>query len=207
MISDATFAFERPLWETGILRIAGIDEAGRGPLAGPVVAAAVVFPRGVSPPGVRDSKALSPGGRERLFAEIMNLAEGVGVGIVDHVVIDDINILNATFRAMHRAIDALPVRPDHLLVDGNRFAEAGIPWTTIVGGDALSASIAAASIIAKVTRDRIMTDYDREFPGYGFARHKGYATREHRAAIGRLGFCPIHRRSFSVRESVGMVME
>jgi ribonuclease HII len=129
-------------------------------------------------------------------------AFGVGVGVVDHEEIDRINILQATFRAMHEAVAALPVRPEHLLVDGNRFAECGVPFTTVVDGDALSFSIAAASIVAKVTRDRMMTAFDREYPQYGFARHKGYATPEHRRAIRDHGLCPIHRRSFTLRTQI-----
>ena len=132
----------------------------------------------------------------------MEGAGSVGVGIVDNTIIDEVNILNATFLAMHRAVDQLSVRPDHLLVDGNRFAPNGIPYTTIVDGDARSFTIAAASIVAKVTRDRLMRDFEREFPGYGFGQHKGYGTRKHLEAIARLGYCPIHRRSFVVKSPV-----
>lgn len=199
--------FERKFWKQGILHIAGIDEAGRGPLAGPVVAAAVVFAPDVLIRAVNDSKQVLASERERLFDEIMSGALAVGIGCVDHQTIDRINILNATYAAMHQAIRSLSILPQHLLIDGNRFLpmDAGvpaIPFTTIIDGDAKSFSIAAASIIAKVTRDRLMIGYDREFPGYGFAKHKGYATEEHREAIFRLGYCPIHRRSFSVNTQI-----
>lgn len=190
---------EEALHRAGRIHVAGVDEAGRGPLAGPVVAAAVIFQRGVSVAGVDDSKVLAPADRERLFGEIRLRALAVGVGVVDHDVIDRINILNATYRAMEEAVMSLTIRPDHLLVDGDRFRDFGIPFTTVVGGDGLSFSIAAASIVAKVTRDRIMEEYDRRFPGYGFGRHKGYATREHAEAIARLGVCEIHRRSFHLK--------
>jgi ribonuclease HII len=188
---------ERALWARGMGRVAGIDEAGRGPLAGPVVAAAVVMPREFFLPRVDDSKKLSPTVRNELAPLIMEGAVSVGVGIVDHEVIDRINILNATFEAMHRAVENLTVVPEFLLVDGNRYRGGNIPYATIVDGDALCFSIAAASIIAKVTRDRIMEEYDVHFPVYGFARHKGYATHAHRLAILRHGVCPIHRRTFT----------
>jgi ribonuclease HII len=181
-------------------QVAGIDEAGRGPLAGPVVAAAVVFQAGTFITGVDDSKRLTPRARAGLFDQIMIRATAVGIGSVDNTVIDDINILNATFLAMDRAVGSLGIRPGHLIVDGNLFrsgtATSGIPFTTVVGGDGECFSIAAASIVAKVTRDRLMVEFDREYPGYGFARHKGYGTADHREAILRLGMCPIHRRSF-----------
>jgi ribonuclease HII len=183
----------------GFRNVAGVDEVGRGPLAGPVVAAAVCFPEGLFLPEVNDSKQLSGEERERLYGRIMGCATAVGIGTVDHTVIDEVNILQATYRAMHEAIRQLAIRPDHLLIDGNRFEPNGIPFTTIVEGDALSLSIAAASIIAKVTRDRIMIAYDALYPEYGFAKHKGYATAEHREAIFKFGFCPIHRRSFELK--------
>jgi ribonuclease HII len=178
-----------------------VDEAGRGPLAGPVVAAAVMVTPGFEIEGVEDSKTLAPAKRERLCALITAGAPSVGVGIVDHETIDRVNILNATFLAMHRAIAGLKPRPQHVLVDGNRFTagDDGVPYTTLVGGDARSFSIAAASIVAKVTRDRIMLQLDSEYPAYGFCRHKGYATPEHRAAILKYGLCPVHRRSFTIR--------
>jgi len=187
---------EQKLWAQGCIHVAGIDEAGRGPLAGPVVAAAVVFPSGISIQGINDSKKLSPEQRDELFPKIYDKALAVGVGTVDADIIDDINILNATFRAMSQAVDALSVSPHHLLVDGNRFYRSSIPYTTIVAGDASCFSIAAASIIAKVTRDRMMCEFDEQYPGYGFARHKGYGTRAHYAALREYGMTPIHRRSF-----------
>jgi len=199
---------ERRLWAEGISHVAGVDEAGRGPLAGPVVAAAVIMPPGSLIREVDDSKLLSPAEREDLYDRVRTAAVAVGVGVVDHETIDRINILNASFVAMHEAIAQLIPQPGHLLIDGNRYRESlstgspSIPFTLIVDGDALSFSIAAASIIAKVTRDRIMTTYDHQFPGYGFAQHKGYATSEHREAIFRLGYCEIHRRSFSIKQQL-----
>jgi ribonuclease HII len=191
-------------------QVAGIDEAGRGPLAGPVVAAAVVFQAGTFIPGVDDSKKLTPRTRAGLFDQIMSRALAVGVGAVDNTVIDEINILNATFLAMDRAVSSLGVRPGHLIVDGNLFrpgsATAGIPFSTVTGGDGVCFSIAAASIVAKVTRDRLMEEFDRVYPGYGFARHKGYGTPDHRAAIFRLGLSPIHRRTFHADLSLDTVM-
>ena len=195
----SNLVYEESLRRQG-LQIAGIDEAGRGPLAGPVVAAAVVFQAGTFITGVDDSKKLTPRARAGLFDQIMSRALAVGVGSADNTEIDDINILNATFLAMDRAVSALGIRPGHLIVDGNLFrpgtAASGIPFTTVVGGDGECFSIAAASIVAKVTRDRLMEEFDREYPGYGFAKHKGYGTADHREAILRLGRCPIHRRSF-----------
>ncbi|MEX0602366.1 MAG: ribonuclease HII [Bacteroidota bacterium] len=188
--------FELDLWKSGIENIAGVDEAGRGPLAGPVVAAAVVFPRGIVIDGVDDSKKLTPGKREELYPIIRSHALSVGFGIVDHEVIDRINILQASLLAMRKALAALEVVPGLALVDGNSFRHETIPFRTVIDGDARCFSIAAASILAKVTRDRIMVDFDRRFPGYGFARHKGYGTKEHREALRQLGLCEIHRRSF-----------
>jgi ribonuclease HII len=191
--------YEQGLRDAGVRVVAGIDEAGRGPLAGPVVAAAVIFPPDLFISSVDDSKQLTARQREKLYDLITAEAISVGVGISDHGVIDDVNILNATIRAMHEAVRHLCIVPEHLLVDGNRFEENGIPFSTIVDGDARSFTIAAASIIAKVTRDRMMLEYEKTYPGYGFARHKGYGTPEHRAAILTLGPCPIHRRSFRFR--------
>lgn len=199
MRADVMLCRERALWARGIGSVAGIDEAGRGPLAGPVVAAAVVMPRGFFLPAVDDSKKLSPPLRAELAALITEGAASVGIGVVSHETIDRINILNATFEAMHRAVKNLSLVPEFLLVDGNRYRGGDIPYATIVDGDALCYSIAAASIIAKVTRDRIMVEYDASYPQYGFARHKGYATFAHRSAILRHGLCPIHRRTFTRR--------
>ena len=189
------------------MKIAGIDEAGRGPLAGPVVAAAVIFEPEYFIEGVDDSKVLLPEDREELYAGIVAGALTFGVGIIHHTVIDEVNILQATFKAMHEAVRHLSVAPALQLIDGNRFLGNGIPYRTIVDGDALSFSIAAASIIAKVTRDRLMIEYEQQFPGYGFAKHKGYATPEHREAIKQLGLCEIHRRSFTVRPQLELEFE
>lgn len=196
---DHLLKFERECWTNGLMRVAGVDEAGRGPLAGPVVAAAVIFAPEHFIEGVNDSKVLLPEEREELYKTIVREALSFGVGIVDHRVIDSINILQATYRAMHEAIIQLSITPSILFVDGNRFLDKGIPFKTIIDGDALSFSIAAASIIAKVTRDRLMVEYDKEFPEYGFAQHKGYATLQHREAIKQFGLCEIHRRSFTVK--------
>jgi ribonuclease HII len=208
MNSDASTdkrTIERSLRASGILRIAGVDEAGRGPLAGPVVAAAVMAGERFFLPEIDDSKRVRPALREELYAQILAGAEAVGVGSADEEEIDRVNILNATFLAMQRAVAGLGIRPDHLLIDGNRYRDLdghGIPYTTVIGGDGLCFSIAAASIVAKVTRDRIMVQLDREYPGYGFARHKGYPTRDHCRAIRELGYSPVHRRSFSVPADV-----
>jgi ribonuclease HII len=191
--------FERELWERGVLRVAGVDEAGRGPLAGPVAAAAVIFPPDVFIPGVKDSKLLKPDKREALFRIIREEALEVSVGIVSEKVIDRINILQATYEAMRTALGRLKCRPEHVLVDGRSIPDIPYTQTPIVGGDRKSFSIAAASIVAKVIRDRIMVAFDRRYPGYGFLRHKGYGTREHVKAIRDLGYCPIHRRSFRIK--------
>jgi ribonuclease HII len=208
MISDATREWEDRILAEGKRLIAGIDEAGRGPLAGPVVAAAVILPSGFAFPGIRDSKTVPEGRRRELDREIRASALAVGVGVVDNLLIDELNILNATFLAMERAVAALPMKPDHLLIDGNRFrggeTTGRIPFTTVVDGDALSISIAAASIVAKVYRDALMAELDREFPGFGFARHKGYGTAEHLDAIRRLGPSPVHRRSFAPLRDAGL---
>ena len=200
--------FEKRLRKEGCLRVAGVDEAGRGPLAGPVVAAAVIMPELPFQRGIHDSKLLSADDREELFGQIVSTAVGFGIGIVDHNTIDRVNILQASFLAMETAIGKIQPGPDHLLIDGNRFQlpeqslVQSIPFTLVVDGDALSYSVAAASILAKVTRDRIMVSYDEQFPGYGFAKHKGYATFDHREAIFRLGYCDIHRRSFTIRDQL-----
>lgn len=190
-------ALEAQALRRGYCRIAGIDEAGRGPLAGPVVAAAVVLPSGMLLPGVNDSKQLTEEKREELFDVIHREALAVGVGIGDHVLVDSINILQATLSAMRDAVRALSVTPDFLLIDGISNVPMNIPQRTVKKGDSLSLSIAAASIIAKVTRDRMMVQYDAEYPGYGFASHKGYGAASHLAAIAELGPCPIHRKTFS----------
>jgi ribonuclease HII len=189
---------ERELWALWKVRVAGVDEAGRGPLAGPVVAAAVVLPPDLVLPGIDDSKRLTPVRREEFFERIMNCAVGVGVGIESEAVVDEINILQATFRAMRSAIGKLDVPPECVLVDGWAILDLAWPQKAIIQGDRKSQCIAAASIIAKVTRDRIMVGYDRVYPMYGFARHKGYGTRRHVEAIQKHGLCPIHRRTFHV---------
>lgn len=194
----ASLEIELPLWAKGFRTVVGIDEAGRGPLAGPVVAAAVVFPSGTLIKGVEDSKKLSEKKREELFPMIKEQALCVGVGIVNHEVIDRINILQATILAMHKAIDELAVKPDFIIVDGNSFRHDVYPFQNIIDGDEKSFTIAAASIIAKVTRDRLMQEYHVQYPLYGFARHKGYGTKQHLDAIRQYGLCDIHRRSFDL---------
>jgi ribonuclease HII len=194
--SCITLEIEHSLWLQGIESIAGVDEAGRGPLAGPVVAAAVVFPRDLLIEHVDDSKKCTAKQREALFTLIMEQAVGVGVGVVDHEVIDRINILQATILAMRKSLENLNIRPDYAIIDGNSFTHETLKFQNIIKGDEKSFTIAAASIVAKVTRDRLMRDLDLRFPQYGFARHKGYGTRQHIEAIRMYGLCEIHRRSF-----------
>jgi len=193
--------FEERARQRGFRLIAGIDEAGRGPLAGPVVAAAVVLPDRYSHPEINDSKKLTSRSRERLFEVIRADALAVGIGVMDAWAIDELNILRATLLAMREAVADLQVVPDCLLVDGNQSVPLEIPQETIVKGDARSVSIAAASIVAKVSRDRIMEIYHRQFPYYNFFKNKGYGTAEHRRAIREHGFCKIHRRSFHIKET------
>jgi len=194
----ALFALERLRRAEGYALVAGVDEAGVGPLAGPVVAAAVLLPEALAEglPGLRDSKTLPREDRERLYATLMGGAVRVGIGLADVAEIDRVNILQATRRAWRRAVAQLLPRPDFVLIDGRLTADIDLPQQAIIDGDALCASIAAASIVAKVTRDRIMVELDRRFPEFGFASHKGYATHGHYAAIRRHGFSPVHRRSF-----------
>jgi len=188
----------------GFALLAGVDEAGRGPLAGPVVAAAVILPPDLRILGLTDSKALSPDERERLMGVVEKAAVSIGVGIVEAEEIDRTNILRATVRAMQEAVDGLAVAPDALLVDGPTGIGHKVPQFPLVKGDARSQSIAAASVVAKVTRDRIMVEHDRLYPQYGFSRHKGYATSEHMEALRRYGCCPLHRKTFrGVREWLG----
>lgn len=201
----ADLRLERVLWRHGC-QVIGLDEAGRGPLAGPVVAAACILPEGAVLPGVNDSKRLTEKQREAAFAPIQEAALGWGVGIVDAARIDEISILRATFEAMAQAVEAARamaavrlgrVAEAALLVDGNQRLPQWTGWQRpVVGGDRKSLSIAAASILAKVTRDRLMVEYDQLYPGYGFARNKGYGSQEHLAALEQLGPCPIHRRTF-----------
>jgi ribonuclease HII len=199
------FRFEQELWSTGITSIAGVDEAGMSPLAGPVVAGAVILPVGWRHVGVDDSKKLDADERTHLAIQIKANAVAYGVGIVSPEEIDRINIYRAGLLAMKRAVEALGVVPQHLFIDARKLDDVPIPQKSIIHGDALSFSIAAASIIAKTTRDAIMIAYDLEHPGYGFARHKGYPVPEHYAALDTLGACPIHRRSFApVRKALGL---
>ena len=197
--------YEWPLWINS-RRICGIDEVGRGPLAGPVVAAAVMFSRRYRPDGsfleqLNDSKKLSAKMREKLVPEIKKHALGWAVASVEPETIDRINILQATMLAMNNAVKSLKVKPELLLVDGNRFITSlGIPYTTIVKGDSIVFSIAAASVLAKTHRDEIMAAYSTIWPEYGFERHVGYGTREHVRAIIQYGRCPIHRRSFKLKQ-------
>ena len=188
---------ERKLWRTGIETVAGVDEAGVGPMAGPVVAAAVVFRPETFIRGVHDSKQLIAEKREELHAQIRERALTFGIGVAEVEEIDRLNIYWATMRAIERALAALQRAPQHVLIDGRRVPGLAIPQTHIVGGDRKSFCIAAASILAKVTRDRIMNAYDEQYPGYGFAQHKGYWTADHFQLLEQLGPSPIHRRSFS----------
>lgn len=196
---EGMLRFERQLWDKGIRFVAGVDEAGRGPLAGPVVAAAVVFPPDIFIAGIDDSKKLAPNRREELFQKIHDEALVVAKGIVSEKEIDRVNILQATFKAMRMAIGRLSIRPDHLLIDGRPLPEKFYPQTPIAGGDRKSFSIAAASIVAKVTRDRMMVVYDEMYPQYGFAKHKGYGTKHHVEAIRKHGYCEIHRKTFRIK--------
>lgn len=196
-------AFERELTAQGYARIAGVDEAGRGPLAGPVVSAAVIFPSDFQSRAINDSKQLTHNQRERLYEHIYTDAVAIGVGIVDSAEIDRINILQAAKLSMVMAVSNLDAPPDHLLIDGNFTISCALPQQAIVKGDARSISIAAASIVAKVSRDRLMQRYHLDFPDFGFDRHKGYPTKAHKAAIAAHGPSFIHRLSFKgVREHV-----
>ena len=188
--------FERELWAKGVKYIAGVDEVGRGPLAGPVVTAAVVLPADFSLLGVDDSKKLSPKRREELFEQIKEAAVCWAIGRREPNRIDEINILEATKEAMTDAINALSVRPDHVLTDAVKLPGLAIPQTPLIKGDARSVSIAAASILAKVTRDREMVAMDQVYPGYAFASNKGYGTKAHYEGLAKLGPCPIHRKTF-----------
>ena len=195
--------FEELALRQGYNCVAGIDEAGRGALAGPVVAAAVVFPRSVDIPGINDSKKLTPAKRAELFDLILEKAIAVGIGSGDHLLIDRVNILQATLIAMKEAVLKISPHPDYLIIDGISKIPINIHQRTIKKGDSASISIAAASIIAKVTRDRLMVDFDQQYPGYGFAEHKGYGCAAHMDAIVRLKPCTIHRKTFrGVKEHV-----
>ena len=189
---------ERDLWEAGITNVAGVDEAGIGPLAGPIVAAAVIFEPGVFIPGLDDSKRLQPAKRRRFAKEIRSHAVSVGLGLAEVEEIDCLNVYQAGLLAMTRAIVQLQPQPEYLLTDARRLPETELPQEAIVNGDRLHFSIAAASIIAKTHRDALMKELDREFPAYGFANHKGYGTRQHQASIRRFGRCALHRASYQV---------
>lgn len=193
---DTMLEFERELYSKGITLIAGVDEAGRGPLCGPVVAAAVILNPNEKIAGVNDSKKLTEKKREELFSVIKEKAIAYSVGIVDEKTIDEINILEATRLAMKKAVEGLKEVPGHVLVDAEKHVPINIPYTPIIKGDAKSESIAAASIIAKVTRDHMINELDKKYPEYHFAKNKGYGTREHIAAIKEHGLCEIHRKTF-----------
>lgn len=180
----------------GFTAVCGIDEAGRGPLAGPVVAAAVILPEGIQLPGVNDSKKITEKKREILFDFVKEHALAYGIGEASETEIDEIIILQATFLAMRRAVEALQLPADYALVDGNRIQGLPIPAETVIGGDGKVLSIAAASILAKVTRDRYMRDMAAQYPEYGFEKHKGYGTKAHYSAIEQCGICPLHRKTF-----------
>ncbi len=188
--------YENELYCNGYNIIAGIDEAGRGPLAGPVVAGAVILKKGEYIEGLNDSKKISPKKREKLYDEIIQKSLAYSLGIVDNNVIDEINILEATRLAMKKAIEGLEIKPDYLLIDAETHVKTDIPLKGIVKGDSLSVSIAAASILAKVTRDRMLLEFDKQYPQYEFAKHKGYGTALHIQKIGEYGLTPIHRKTF-----------
>ena len=187
---------EDSLYQKGYKIICGVDEAGRGPLCGPVVAAAVILKPDDMIEGVNDSKKLFEKKREKLYEDIMSNALAVGIGIKDVDIIEKVNILNATKLAMKEAIDNLKIRPEYVLIDGNQMIDIDIKGETVISGDAKSESIAAASIIAKVTRDRMLIEWDKKYPEYGFAKHKGYGTKAHIEAIQKYGLTPLHRPSF-----------
>ena len=188
--------FDKKYFSKDIKYLAGVDEAGRGPLAGPVVAAAVIFRKSTIIKGINDSKLLTEKQREALYDKIISSSIAYSVSIVEHVVIDEVNILNATLRAMKQCVDDLKIKPDLVLLDGNRKFQSEIPVITIVKGDSKSFSIAAASILAKVTRDRLMKKLSEQYPVYLWEQNKGYPTKRHREIIQKLGPSPLHRKSF-----------
>ncbi|HEM4137005.1 TPA: ribonuclease HII [Streptococcus suis] len=198
---EAMLFYEKALYENGAKFIAGIDEVGRGPLAGPVVAAAVILPKGCKIRYLNDSKKIPKSKHEAIYQEVMERAVAVGVGIKDAAVIDQVNIYEATRLAMLEALRQLSQEPEHLLIDAMKL-DTEIPQTSIIKGDANSLSIAAASIVAKVTRDKMMTDYDKEFSGYGFAKNAGYGTAEHLEGLSKLGITAIHRKTFEPIKSM-----
>jgi ribonuclease HII len=189
--------FEEEARSLGYLKVAGVDEAGRGPLAGPLVVAACILPEKLSSIEIDDSKKLSPRKRDELYDQIVSYALSFSIITLSAEIIDQMNILQATLFGMQKAVEQLSLPPDFVLVDGNRSPKFAMPSKAIIQGDGLSDSIGAASILAKVTRDRIMTDYDQKWPEYGFAIHKGYPTKKHIEALESLGPCPIHRMSYS----------
>ena len=198
---EAMLCYENALYENGVELIAGIDEVGRGPLAGPVVAAAVILPKGCKIRYLNDSKKIPKSKHEAIYNEIIEHAVAVGVGVKDAAVIDQVNIYEATKLAMLEALGQLSQEPEHLLIDAMKL-DTPIPQTSIIKGDANSLSIAAASIVAKVTRDKMMADYDKEFSGYGFAKNAGYGTSEHLEGLNKLGITPIHRKTFEPIKSM-----
>lgn len=196
MSLENMWQIEDSFYSQGYQVICGVDEAGRGPLAGPVCAAAVILPKHLDIPGLTDSKKLTDKKRRELFPLIQEQAVAYGIGLASQEEIDEINILQATFLAMERALAQLQVRPDLALIDGNREREFGVPVQTVVKGDSLSANIAAASVLAKVTRDDLMMELAQQYPQYGFEIHKGYGTKAHYEALRQYGASPIHRKSF-----------
>lgn len=196
------YEYEKEIFSLGYELIGGVDEAGRGPLAGPVVAAVVILPKNANIRGINDSKKLTSNTREKFCKIISNIAIDWGIGIVNEKEIDEINILQATYLAMKKAINSLKIKPHYLLVDGHEIPHIDILQKPIIKGDQVSISIQAASILAKVIRDRIMIEYDKEFPQYGFAKHKGYGTPLHIESIKKYGICKIHRRSFEPIKSM-----
>ena len=197
--------FENSVYETGKSLIAGIDEAGRGPLAGPVCAAAVILPEGLIIEEINDSKKLTEKKREKLFDVIIEKAVAYSIQFCYPDVIDSINIRQATHKAMENAVNGLSIKPEHIFIDGNDNIPFGIPYTYIVKGDAKSQTIAAASILAKVSRDRLMVELDAEYPQYGFSKHKGYGTKAHMEAIQKYGVSEVHRKSFMTDKVLGKV--
>ena len=198
---EGMLAYEKELYTQGIQLIAGVDEVGRGPLAGPVVAAAVILPKGSKIPGLNDSKKIPKSKHKEIYENVLQNAIAIGIGVKDNQVIDQVNIYEATKLAMMEAIGQLEPQPQHLLIDAMKL-DLPIPQTSIIKGDANSLSIAAASIVAKVTRDQMMEEFDREYPGYDFAQNAGYGTAKHLAGLDKLGVTPIHRRSFEPIKSM-----
>lgn len=198
---EGMLAYEKELYTQGIQLIAGVDEVGRGPLAGPVVAAAVILPKACKIPGLNDSKKIPKSKHKEIYEDVLQNAIAIGIGVKDNQVIDQVNIYEATKLAMMEAIGQLEPQPQHLLIDAMKL-DLPIPQTSIIKGDANSLSIAAASIVAKVTRDQMMEEFDREYPGYDFAQNAGYGTAKHLAGLDKLGVTPIHRRSFEPIKSM-----